>query len=106
MLSLMVQKNIAVLEGDGIGPEIMREGRKVLEAISQKYSHTFNLIYSPFGAKAYFDTGHPFPDQTKEVCDSADAILKGPIGLALSEMKRIPAEYAPEGAALLPLRKR
>lgn len=102
----MVQKNIAVLEGDGIGPEIMREGIKALNAISQKYSYIFNLIYSPFGAKAYFDNGHPFPDETKKNCDEADAILKGPIGLALSEMKKIPTEYAPEGAALLPLRKR
>lgn len=105
-LGKMKTYNITILEGDGIGPEIMQEGIKVLNAISKKYNHQFNLTYSPFGAKAYFDEGHPFPEKTKELCDNADAILKGPIGLALSEMKKIPVEYAPEGAALLPLRKR
>ena len=103
---MAIQKNIAVLEGDGIGPEIMREGLKVLRAVSQKYGHGFNLQSVPFGAKAYFDHGHPFPEQTKGICDAADAIIKGPIGLSVEEMKRIPAEYGPEGAALLPLRKR
>jgi len=98
--------NIAILEGDGIGPEIMREGITALWAISKKYGHKFNFNYAPFGANAYFKEGHPFPDKTKKICDEADAILKGPIGLSLSEMKKIPAEYAPEGAALLPLRKR
>ena len=102
----MVEKTIAILEGDGIGPEIMREGVKVLNAVSQKYNHKFNLVYAPFGAGAYFSQGHPFPEDTKRVCDGADAIIKGPIGLALSEMKKIPTEMSPEGAALLPLRKR
>ena len=68
--------------------------------------HKFNLVYAPFGAGAYFLQGHPFPEDTKRVCDGADAIIKGPIGLALSEMKKIPTEMSPEGAALLPLRKR
>ena len=98
--------NIAILEGDGIGPEIMREGITALWAISAKYGHKFNFIYAPFGANAYFKEGHPFPEKTQKICDEADAILKGPIGLSLSEMKKIPAEYAPEGAALLPLRAR
>ena len=99
-------KSIAVLEGDGIGPEIMSEGIKVLSTIAQKYSHSFDLKKASFGAKAYFEHGHPFPEETKKVCDDSDAILKGPIGLALTEMKKIPTEMAPEGAALLPLRKR
>lgn len=102
----MIHKNIAILEGDGIGPEIMREGTKVLNAIGQKYGHRFDNVYSSFGAQAYFAFGHPFPDKTKQVCDNADAILKGPIGLSVAEMKKIPSEFAPEGAALLPLRRR
>ncbi|MFA6088451.1 MAG: isocitrate/isopropylmalate family dehydrogenase, partial [Candidatus Woesearchaeota archaeon] len=102
----MVEKYIVILEGDGIGPEIMTEGKKVLSAISSKYGHKFNLDDKPFGAKAYFDFGHPFPEVTQKACDDAEAILKGPIGLSLSEMKRIPQEFSPEGAGLLPLRKR
>ena len=49
---------------------------------------------------------HPFPESTKRICDDADSILKGPIGLSTSEMSRIPEDKRPEGAALLPLRKR
>jgi 3-isopropylmalate dehydrogenase len=101
-----MKKTIAILEGDGIGPEIMKEGIKVLNAVSKKYKHNFELKYAAFGAKAYFDHGHPFPEDTKKICDKADAILKGPIGLALAEMKKIPPEFSPEGAALLPLRAR
>ena len=101
-----MQKTIAVLPGDGIGPEIMHEGIKVLGAIAQKYGHSFTTIPASFGAGAYFQYGHPFPEDTKKICDDADAIVKGPIGLALSDMSRIPPEFAPERAALLPLRKR
>lgn len=101
-----MNKTLAVLEGDGIGPEITREGIKVLKAIEKKYGHHFTLEYAPFGAQAYFDTGSPFPDQTKEICDRADAIIKGPVGLAVEEMKKIPQESRPELGAILPLRKR
>ncbi len=102
-----VHKTIAILEGDGIGPEITREGLKVLDAVSAKYGHTFELNFAPFGANAYFQEGHPFPEKTKTICDYSDSILKGPIGLDVSEMKkRIPEELWPEAAALLPLRKR
>lgn len=101
-----MQKRIAVLEGDGIGPEIMAEAVKVLHAVETEYEHKFELTYAPFGARAYFEHGHPFPEHTQHVCDEADAILKGPVGLAVTEMARIPREMAPERAALLPLRKR
>jgi len=101
-----MDKTIAILEGDGIGPEIMAEGLKALDAIAKKYNHSFNLKHAPFGANAYFKRGHPFPEETKRICDEADAILKGPIGLAFSEMKKIPAEFGPEIAGLLSLRKR
>ena len=73
-----MKKTIAILEGDGIGPEIMAEGIKVLKAVEKKFNHEFNLIYTPFGASAYFSEGSPFPDKTKKVCDEADAIIKGP----------------------------
>jgi len=72
-----MKKTIAVLEGDGIGPEIVGEGIKVLKAVEQQYGHTFHLDYAPFGAQAYFTHGSPFPEQTQHICDHADAIIKG-----------------------------
>ena len=101
-----MEKTLAILEGDGIGPEIVREAVKVLKAVEQKYGHRFILKYAPFGAQAYFDEGSPFPEKTREICDSADVIIKGPVGLALEEMNRIPPEHRPEIGAILPLRKR
>ena len=102
----MSEYTIAILEGDGIGPEITREAVKVLRAVSEKSGVTFNLEFAPFGGKAYFDTGSAFPEVTKAACDKADAILKGPIGLSHEESKRIPVDEQPERGALLPLRKR
>jgi len=87
-----MEKNIAVLEGDGIGPEIMREGLKVLDSISKKYSHKFNITKAPFGAQAFFDQGNTFPDATKGIIDQSDATLKGPVGLSLDKMKELQAK--------------
>ncbi len=101
-----MEKTFAILEGDGIGPEIMGEAIKVLKAVENKYGHTFKLVYAPFGASAYFTHGSPFPEKTKHVCDEADFIIKGPVGLAVEEMHQIPQEHRPETAALLPLRRR
>jgi len=101
-----MKKTLAVLEGDGIGPEITREGIKVLRTIEKKYDHEFVLEPAPFGAASYFDEGSPFPDKTKEICDNADAIIKGPVGLSVEEMDKIPQESRPELGAILPLRKR
>lgn len=101
-----MEKNIAVLEGDGIGPEIVKEGLKVLHSLEKKFGHNFTINHAPFGAAAYFSHGSPFPDETKHVCDRADAIVKGPVGLAVGEMKKIPQQFRPELGAILPLRKR
>lgn len=97
---------IAVLEGDCIGPEIMREAVKVLRVVEKQTGVTFNLEYAPFGGKAYFDHGAAFPDATKAICDRADAILKGPIGLSHADSQKIPVDEQPERGALLPLRRR
>ena len=102
----MTVHKIAVLRGDGIGPEIMIEALKVLAVIEQRNAVTFDLLEAPFGAAAYFDHGHPFPEQTKAICDSADAILKGPVGLAHQESLKIPVDLQPERGAILPLRAR
>ena len=101
-----MKKTLAVLEGDGIGPEITHEGIKVLRTIEKKFDHEFVLEQAPFGAASYFDEGSPFPDKTKTTCDQADAIIKGPVGLSVEEMDKIPQESRPELGAILPLRKR
>ena len=101
-----MEKSIAILEGDGIGPEITREALKVLDAVADKFGHRFHKRPAPFGAQAYFDQGSPFPEATKQVCDEADFIIKGPVGLAVERMNEIPPEHRPELGAILPLRRR
>ncbi len=101
-----MHKTIAVLAGDGIGPEITAEGLKVLDTVAGKYSHTFTCTHAPFGAGAYFSHGSSFPQETIETCDKADAIIKGPVGLSVDKMAHIPLEERPEKAAILPLRER
>ena len=102
----MKTHTIAVLEGDGIGPEIVREAVKVLRAVEPATGARFELKYAPFGGQAWFDHGSSFPAETMAVCDASDAILKGPIGLSFEESKKIPVDEQPERGALLPLRRR
>ncbi len=97
---------IAALDGDGIGPEIMAVALEALAIVGKQSGVTFDVRHAPFGGQAYFDTGSAFPEATKKVCDEADAILKGPIGLSFEESKKIPIDEQPERGALLPLRKR
>lgn len=102
----MNKYKIALLDGDGIGPEIMAEAVKILHLVASRNQVGFDLVHAPFGASAWFSHGSSFPDETKAVCDSADAILKGPIGLSHEESKKIPVDQQPERGALLPLRRR
>ena len=102
----MASYKIAILDGDGIGPEIMTEAVKVLELAGERNNVNFELLRAPFGASAYFSHGQSFPEETKAICDAADAILKGPIGLSHEESKKIPVDEQPERGALLPLRRR
>lgn len=97
---------IAILAGDGIGPEITAEAVKILKLVECRNQVSFELIQAPFGANAYFEKGHPFPEETKTICDAADAILKGPIGLSQELSQQIPLDLQPERGALLPLRSR
>ena len=97
---------IAVLAGDGIGPEITRQAEKVLRAIEKRNDIQLELQPALFGASAYFETGKSFPQESIDICDQADTILKGTIGLGFEESQKIPVEERPERGALLPLRKR
>lgn len=72
--------NIALLPGDGIGPEIIAEAVKVLGAVEKKYGHTFNYTKGLVGASAIDATGDPYPMDTHKICEEADAVLFGAIG--------------------------
>jgi 3-isopropylmalate dehydrogenase len=76
----MAQFKIAVLPGDGIGPEITAEAVKVLDAVATKYSHGFAYEQALIGGAAIDTTGSPLPDETVELCKRSDAILLGAIG--------------------------
>src|SRR5688500_9269278 len=75
-----MHKNIAVILGDGIGPEVTQQSIKILDAVSQQFGHQFNYTYCLMGADAIDKTGDPLPDKTIEVCLASDAILFGAIG--------------------------
>ena len=73
-------KNIAVLPGDGIGPEVTEQSVSVLNAIATHFGHEFNFTYCLMGAEAIDKTGVPLPQETLNVCLDSDAILFGAIG--------------------------
>ena len=98
--------DIAILAGDGIGPEIMDQGIKALKVIESRNDVKFNLIPAAFGATAWFEHGSSYPQESIDICDKADAILKGTIGLSHEESKQIPIDQQPERGALLPMRRR
>jgi 3-isopropylmalate dehydrogenase len=72
--------NIAVLPGDGIGPEIIEQAVKVTDAVCKKFGHQISYKYGLVGAAAIDKTGNPYPDETHELCMSSDAVLFGAIG--------------------------
>lgn len=102
----MKNYKIGIFAGDGIGPEIMDEGVKILKLIEQRNDVNFELIPAAFGANAYFSHGDAFPEETKAICDEVDALIKGPIGLNHEDSKKIPIDMQPERGALLPMRRR
>lgn len=71
---------IAVLPGDGIGPEVIDQGLKVLGAVAEKYDFEFDTTFGQIGASSIDATGNPLPDETIELCESADAVLLGAVG--------------------------
>ena len=66
---------IAVLAGDGIGPEISTVGVDVMTAVCEKFGHKVNYEYAICGADAIDKVGDPFPEATYEACKNADAVL-------------------------------
>ncbi|MGV6845886.1 MAG: 3-isopropylmalate dehydrogenase [Lutibacter sp.] len=72
--------NIAILPGDGIGPEVTQQAVKTLNAIADKYQHNFTYQYADIGAIAIEKTGNPLPETSLITCENSDAILFGAIG--------------------------
>ena len=75
-----MEMNIALLPGDGIGPEVIAQAVKVVKAVGKKFGHTINFEEAAVGAAAIDLTSNPYPDGTHEVCLRADAVLFGAIG--------------------------
>ena len=72
--------NIALLAGDGIGPEIIAQAVKALNCVARKYAHNFTYREALVGACAIDATGDPYPEETHKICREADAVLFGAIG--------------------------
>ena len=94
---------IALIRGDGIGPEVVGEAVKVLEAVGQKFGHSFTYEEVLLGGCATDAVGKSYPDGTAEKCRACDAVLLGAVGGPKWGSDK-PAEQRPE-TALLAIRK-
>lgn len=95
--------HIAVLPGDGIGPEVMAQALKVLDAIRNRFNMRITTSHYDVGGAAIDNHGQPLPPATVEGCEQADAILFGSVGGP--KWENLPPNQQPERGALLPLRK-
>ena len=75
-----MNKTIAVIKGDGIGPEIVGETVKILDTVAEKFGHTFTYVDAPMGGNAIDAFGVPLPDSSLETCLKADSVLLGAVG--------------------------
>ncbi|HEU0264376.1 MAG TPA: 3-isopropylmalate dehydrogenase [Geobacterales bacterium] len=94
---------VAVLPGDGIGPEVMAEAVKVLDVMEKKYGVRFERTLANVGGAGIDNEGKALPDRTVAICKESDAILFGSVGGP--KWETLPPDEQPERGALLPLRK-
>jgi len=94
---------IAILPGDGIGPEVMQQAHKILDVIATKHEISFEREEFDIGGIAIDNQGTPLPERTLNGCEEADAILFGSVGGP--KWEHLPPNDQPERGALLPLRK-
>ncbi|KXG76981.1 3-isopropylmalate dehydrogenase [Fervidicola ferrireducens] len=94
--------NVVLLPGDGIGPEVMAQAKKVLMAVSEKFGIAFNLKEALVGGASIDEMGVPLADETLELCMKSDAVLFGAVGGP--KWDHLPMELRPE-RAILGLRK-
>ena len=101
-----MEKNIAVIKGDGIGPEVVSETMKVLDAVGQKYNHQFHYTQILMGGCSIDAYGEPLTDEALAIAKSSDAVLLGSIGgnTSTSPWYKLPPDKRPE-AGLLKIRK-
>lgn len=95
---------IAVLAGDGIGPEISRVGVDVLNAVAQRFEHQFTYSSAICGAAAIDEVGDPFPEETYKTCCNSDAVLFSAVGDP--KFDNNPAATVRPEQGLLAMRKR
>jgi 3-isopropylmalate dehydrogenase len=94
---------IAVLPGDGIGPEVMAEALRVMDAVEAKYAVKFERTRANVGGAGIDNEGKALPQTTIDICRASDAILFGSVGGP--KWESLPPDEQPERGALLPLRK-
>jgi 3-isopropylmalate dehydrogenase len=90
--------SIALIPGDGIGPEVMAPATAVLDAAGDKYGHVFNYVELEAGGKAIDNTGEPLPEETLETAKQCDAVLLGAVGGP--KWETLPGHLRPERALL------
>ncbi len=93
-----MNKNIAVIRGDGIGPEIITEAIKVLDKVGKKFGHTFNYTDVLMGGCAIDATGVPLPQETINICLKSDSVLLGAVGG--KKWDTLPGNLRPEAGLL------
>ncbi|RKY46319.1 MAG: 3-isopropylmalate dehydrogenase [Candidatus Neomarinimicrobiota bacterium] len=99
-----MEYKVAVLPGDGIGPEIIEEAVRVIRAVEEKYGLKVELNYAPVGGAAWEEHGNHLPEETLKICRESAAILFGAVGGPVSE-QNLPKWKDVERTALLGLRK-
>src|SRR5262249_56632298 len=92
---------ITALPGDGIGPEVIKEALKVLEAVARRFKHELNITLAEMGGKPIREQNDPLPPETLEACFNSQAVLLGAVGHP--DFDDFPVHLRPE-AGLLPLR--
>lgn len=93
-----MNKNIAVIKGDGIGPEIVAEAEKVLNKVGEKFGHTFTYTDVLMGGCAIDATGVPLPQETVDICLKSDSVLLGAVGGP--KWDTLPGNLRPEAGLL------
>lgn len=99
-----MKKKIAILAGDGIGPEVMHESLRVLSAIAEKFNHEFEYLNGKIGGDAYDTYQSHCPEETLQLCHSTDAILFGSVGGPITA-QHLPKWQNCEANSILKLRK-
>lgn len=97
---------VAVIPGDGIGPEIVAEAKKILDKIGEKYGHSFEYQELLMGGCSIDEYGVPLTDETLEAARASDSVLLGAVGgdVGKSDWYKLPPDKRPE-AGLLKIRK-